>query len=137
MKDRAARLAKENVIKTGEGHDLSNLFKRIDTVFLPVKDLGRAIEWYTATLGLELRWRHGNYAALNVSETPLTLYEPDDFRPVGNAGFNFYVTDIEAAHRTLKDAGSEVFAIQEGGGVRFFDFKDPDGNMLSVCWFPQ
>lgn len=106
-------------------------------MFLPVKDLGRAIDWYTATLGFDLRWRSGNYAALNVSETPLTLYEPDDFTPVEKAGFNFYVTDIEAAHRTLKDAGCDIGPIQDGGGVRFFDFKDPDGNALSVCWFPQ
>jgi len=116
---------------------MDRLFKRIDTVFLPVKDLGRAIEWYAATLGFGLRWRSGNYAALNVSETPLTLYEPDDFRPVENVGFNFYVTDIEAAHRTLKDEGCETGDIQQGGGVLFFDFQDPDGNALSVCWFQE
>lgn len=106
-------------------------------MFLPVQNLDRAIEWYGATLGFDLRWRSGNYAALNVSETPLTLYQPDDFRPTETAGFNFYATDVEAAHKKLRDAGCEVGGIQEGGGVRFFRFKDPDGNALEVCWFEE
>jgi catechol 2,3-dioxygenase-like lactoylglutathione lyase family enzyme len=59
---------------------VSTLFKRIDTVFLHVKQFDQAIEWYVQKLGFTLRWRHdeGGYAALNIGETPLTLVRAVD-----------------------------------------------------------
>jgi catechol 2,3-dioxygenase-like lactoylglutathione lyase family enzyme len=51
------------------------IFKRIDTVFLKVKDFDRAIDWYSNILGFTVRWKdeEGGYAALNIGETALTL----------------------------------------------------------------
>lgn len=113
------------------------LFKRIDTVFLPVRDIDAAIAWYTETLGLTLRWKSANYAALNLAETPLTLYQPERFTPVDAVPFNFYSPDADQAHRRLALQGALVMPIQEHPGIRFFDFRDPDGNLLSVCSFPE
>ncbi|NMO14388.1 VOC family protein [Pyxidicoccus fallax] len=115
------------------------LFKRVDTVFIPVRDLKDAIGWYTWALGFTLRWQSGNYAALNAGETAVTLHQPEgEHRPFGDhAPLNFYASDIEAAHRKLKEAGATVESIQTMPGIRFFDFKDPDGNRLGVCWFPE
>lgn len=114
-------------------------FHRIDTVFLPVRDLDRAIAWYTETLGFSLRWKSGNYAALNVAETALTLYQPEgEFRPAaGHAPFNFYVLDPDAAHARLQQCGAKVEAGSRQADFAYFDFADPDGNVLGVCSFPQ
>lgn len=114
------------------------MFKRVDTVFLPVRDLDRAIAWYTQTLGLTLRWRQANYAAINVGETALTLYQPEaEFAPVtGHAPFNFYASDVDAAHRTLREHGATVEEIKRLTNFAWFDFNDPDGNRLGICWFP-
>ncbi len=121
---------------------MTALFKRIDTVFLKVMDLDQAINWYTKVLGFTLRWRmdEGGYAALNISETPLTLVQvPRDteFTPTTFSSFNFYVSDITEAHNHLKEHQVEVGEIEDGGDVKWFWFKDPDGNRLEVCYFQE
>lgn len=115
------------------------LFKRVDTVFIPVRDLVAAIPWYTETLGFTLRWHSGNYAALNAGETAVTLYQPEGaFQPFTvHAPLNFHASDIKEAHRRLKKAGATVEDIVVMPDVSFFDFKDLDGNRLGVCWFPE
>ncbi len=115
------------------------MFRRIDTVFLRVRNLEKAIDWYTRELGLTLRWKQPGLACLNLGETPLTLMEvAEGFVPVTEAPFNFYAPDIEAAHRRLKEAGAVVDdEITDEPGVRWFSFTDPDGNRLEVCWWPE
>ena len=117
----------------------ARLFKRIDTVFVPVRDLDAAVSWYTRALGLSLRWKQANYAALDAAQTALTLYQPEgELRPfTDHAPFNLYATDVQAAHRTLQAAGAQVEPIQVEPGVSFFDFRDPDGNRLGICSFPE
>lgn len=97
------------------------------------------MDWYVQELGLSLRWKVEGYACLNLAETPLTLVERgDEFTPVTQATFNFYAADIDAAYNQLKAAGIEVDPeIASPPGVRFFGFKDPDGNRLEVCWWPE
>jgi hypothetical protein len=93
-------------------------------------------------LGFTLRWRHdeGGYAALNIGETPLTLVRAADGVELHNsdhAPFNFFTSDIQEAHRQLKEKGVHVEAIQDHGDVLSFDFKDLDGNRLGVCHFQE
>ncbi|MFZ5814951.1 MAG: VOC family protein [Bacillota bacterium] len=118
---------------------MAQLFKRIDTVFFPVRNLEAAVSWYTETLGLSLRWKVEGYACLNLAETPLTLVERGDaFTPVTHATFNFYAADIDGVYNHLKAAGVVVDpAIADPPGVRYFGFQDPDGNRLEVCWWPE
>ncbi|MBO2518606.1 MULTISPECIES: VOC family protein [Limnochorda] len=115
------------------------MFRRIDTVFVRVRNLDEAVAWYTQHLGLEVRWRHPGVACLNLGETPLTLLEAGEaFHPVEEAPFNFYAPDIEAAYARLRAAGVPVDEqITDDGGVRWFGFRDPDGNRLEVCWWPE
>lgn len=115
------------------------MFKRIDTVFLPVRNLDRAIAWYTETFGFTLRWKHVDYAAINVGETPMTLYQPQgEFKPVSDhMPFNFYHGEIDAAHARLQAAGATVGDVNHSKDFAFFEFTDPDGNRLGVCWFPE
>jgi catechol 2,3-dioxygenase-like lactoylglutathione lyase family enzyme len=125
------------------------LFKRIDAVFLPVKDLEKAIDWYVENLGLSLRFMQKGVASFNVSETPLTLLqykypgftEPPsrnfEFKPRTEIFFNFYTSDIRAAHKRLRERGVKVGEIKNNDGLQEFDFYDPDGNHLSVVSWPD
>lgn len=113
-------------------------FLRVDTLFIPVRDLGKAIEWYTETLGFDLNWRNdeGGYASIDAQVLPITLAQvkPDSgFTPFINAPCNFYVFDIEGVHQSLKEKGIEVGDIETLYDTRWFWFKDLDGNRLEVC----
>lgn len=109
---------------------MSEMFKRIDTVFLQVRDFDKAIDWYSTVLGFLVRWRfdQGGYAALEVGETPLTIVRSESHMP-----FNFYVSDIAEAHHHLLQHDVKTGPIQDDGSVKWFEFEDPDGNKLGVC----
>jgi catechol 2,3-dioxygenase-like lactoylglutathione lyase family enzyme len=118
---------------------MSQLFKRIDTVFLQVSDIDESIKWYTETLGFNLRWfdNENGYAAINVSETPLTLVRVKEVKPATHNPFNFYTSDINKVHEELNKKGVEVEDIVDYGNVLSFNFKDLDGNTLGVCYFEE
>lgn len=61
--------------------------------------------------------------------------QPTEFTISGsqkNSYYNFVVEDIEAAHQHFKDNGVVTSEIDDFGGMKFFDFFDPDGNPFSV-----
>jgi len=120
------------------------LLTRIDTVFLPVRSLADAIEWYGAHLGWPLVWRNEEIAIFqHEGGTPLTLLQhrypgvrdvPADepFEPRTEVRFNFLCQDIEAAHRDFQARGVEAGELMDHGDAQEFHFRDPDGNLLSV-----
>ncbi len=118
------------------------LFSRLDTVFIKVSNLAAAVEWYTKILGLELRWRNdkGGFAALDIDGVPITLVEeknPELFKPFEDATFLFYGSDIESIHEKLAGQEVETGPIEMLYDVKWFWFKDPDGNMLKACYFDE
>jgi catechol 2,3-dioxygenase-like lactoylglutathione lyase family enzyme len=48
---------------------------RVDTLFIPVTDLEKAVEWYTQTLEFKLNWRNDEdgYACVDGGVLPITL----------------------------------------------------------------
>jgi catechol 2,3-dioxygenase-like lactoylglutathione lyase family enzyme len=116
---------------------MPTLFARIDTVFVRVRDLDAAARWYGETFDLEERFRSDWIVVLNLGETPLTLLKSDQepFTPASEAHFNFYVPDVLKAHAHLQERGVPTGPNEDGGGVRWFWFSDPDGNRLEVCHF--
>jgi catechol 2,3-dioxygenase-like lactoylglutathione lyase family enzyme len=120
------------------------LLTRIDTVFLPVRSLAPAIEWYRTHLGWPLLWRNEAIAIFQLEGgTPLTLLqhrypglpevaEGDEFEPVRQGGFNLLAPDLEAAHARFRESGIRVSEIYDHGDVQEFHLWDGDGNMLSV-----
>ncbi|MGZ9585344.1 VOC family protein [Paenibacillus marinisediminis] len=118
---------------------MTPMFKRIDTVFVYVSDLERSVQWYTNILGLQVRWNMQEYAILSVAdgETPLTLMQSTEEQLIIPTGeqFNFFTPDIDKAYVHLSEQGVSVGEMNVDGGVKFFTFKDPDGNVLGACYF--
>ncbi|PWW28809.1 glyoxalase/bleomycin resistance protein/dioxygenase superfamily protein [Cytobacillus oceanisediminis] len=121
---------------------MSGMFKRIDTVFLQVKDFEKAIDWYSTVLGFPVRWKddQGGYAALEIGETPLTLVRSTERikeRKDSHISFNFFVVDIEIAHRHLLQHRVKAEPLQDDRTAKWFEFEDLDGNKLGVCHFSE
>ena len=120
------------------------MFKRIDTVFLPVKDTYSSIKWYQEKCGFTLRWHdeENGYAAMDIGEgqTAMTLVripQMNSSKIENHECFNLYTEDIHATHQKMLDAEVEATPVQSGGNVEFFQFKDLDGNTIGVCSFEE
>lgn len=112
------------------------MIKRIDTVFLEVDNLDEAVSWYCENLGLRLRWKNEfGYAAIEVSETVLTLVENTKRSEQSHMPFNFFTSDIEATYNQLVSKGVKVGKLNSDSRFAHFDFEDLSGNILGFCWF--
>ena len=119
----------------------AGLFTGLDTVLLRVRKLDEARAWYERTLGFSATYDDPNEGLVIFDlggTTTLTLWQlkPGDRPPppASATGFPIFgAADAKAAHAALKARGVEAGAIQEGPGVRYFGFLDPDGNRLEVC----
>lgn len=117
------------------------LFDRIDTFVLRVADYEAAVAWYAATLGLTASFTDPaeGLAVLPLAQgTCLTLWqckagEPAPDRDARTAFPIFATPDAAAALAELKRRGARVGSLVESAGVRYFDFRDPDGNRLEAC----
>lgn len=109
--------------------------REIGGVFIPVRDIEAARDWYCGLVGLEpdgeiafghiyvVRMKAGSGLILDSKD----FKGPHDRKPV----FHFTTSDIHAAHAWLKAYGAEIV-----GGITdgvFVNFKDPDGNLLMVA----
>lgn len=117
---------------------MTNLFQRIDTVFVPTRDMERATRWYVEILGGIPGWKseQGEYQSITFGDTSITLFLTEDpvyFQP-RHCGFNFYVSDVSEAYTYLKSRDVQVEEIKEYGAT-YFTFFDLDGNCLEVCTY--
>ncbi len=121
---------------------------RVDTVFLPVKDLKKAVKWYQDNFNLEVAWQTDVSASFRLSETPLTLLqyeypglssEPKNFKFIPSTGipFNLYVANIQVAYNTLKSKKVDVTEIVDHGTIKDFIVTDLDGNKFGVVYWPE
>lgn len=120
------------------------MFKRIDTIFLPVKDTTAAIDWYKEVCGFRLRWHHeeGGYAAMDIGsgETAFTLVRNKEMgsqKPESHEWFTLYTTNAKGTRQKLAETGVEVTEVVDDGTIEFFSFKDLDGNVIGVCSFRE
>jgi len=120
---------------------MSTPFRRIDTVILRVADLDTAVSWYRAVLAADPLYRDDTerLAVLPVGAGTITLWQrkPDEAVPMtrGRSGTYpiFAVDDVETAHAFASTFTGDIEPLQAGAGVRFFGFRDPDGNYLEAC----
>ena len=116
---------------------MRELVKRVDTVFLEVRDLENSIKWYSEILGLTLRWNRNGYAAFTIGETSLTLVQSTNIKPANHYPFNFFTDDIESVHKFLVESKVNTDDIAYYDDLSTFDFKDPDGHILNFCQFDE
>ena len=114
----------------------------VGSIFIPVTDVQKSASWYINNLGVEKidGWEAGAGFYFPNGSTQLALIKVDVPQPTEfviqdrkkNVYYNFVVQDIEAAHKHLAGNGVVTTAIEDFGGMRGFDFFDPDGNPFSV-----
>ncbi|MEX0662959.1 MAG: VOC family protein [Balneolaceae bacterium] len=113
---------------------MEKLFQKVDTVFVTVKNMEKICTWYEETLGLELIWQNDFISILSTGDgTPVTLLHKKDENGE-HPLFNFLTPDINKAHNHLKKSGVYVEPIIDEKELKTFDFKDPEGNRLNVCY---
>jgi catechol 2,3-dioxygenase-like lactoylglutathione lyase family enzyme len=113
-------------------------FSGVDTVIIRVRDITAATQWYVQHLGADPVYEDEDQR-LSVLEFPsgttLTLWQLDagaEWQP--SSTYPILATDnAREAHAALAGAGVAVEAIHETPGVRYFRFRDADGNALEAC----
>ena len=113
----------------------------ISVVWLPVNDIGRAVGFYSETLGLGVYQQQDDWAELEAGDVKIGLNAREEETPGGDGGAVIAFRpqgDIDGAVEQLRGRGVEF-----AGGVsdhpwgRVATFSDPDGNDLQLFEPPQ
>jgi predicted enzyme related to lactoylglutathione lyase len=114
---------------------VASLIGKIDAIGIPSSDAERAREFYVETLGL----RPDDNARFEfwVGDTCFAIWQPAQFggeyRPQENSIALLQVDDVAAARAELEARGVQFVGETFDSGVcHIADFRDPDGNVLSL-----
>lgn len=112
------------------------------TVGVQCTDQQRAVDFYTATLGLEIRrdmpygpgLRWVEVGAAGAATTIALTPKPDPERGPVDTGIRLATPDADAANAQLRGAGVDVGDVMRfGPGVPpMFTLRDPEGNTLYI-----
>ncbi|MDU0200637.1 VOC family protein [Paenibacillus sp. PFR10] len=108
---------------------------KIGGVFIPVSNIEQARDWYCDILGLPTDGEvlFGHIYVLPMEGPSLVLdskiYAPDHVYKV--PAFQFRTDDIVQAFEFMK--AKNVQLLTEIESDHWFNFKDPDGNVLMIC----
>lgn len=110
----------------------------VGQVFIPVRDMPSAVEWYAALLGFEPgeASHHGTiYDVPTEGGTRLALdANRPDFDGSGPPRFFWWTQDMDDTVRHLRHLGVTITSdVEDIGSVLYVQFDDPDGNPLMVC----
>lgn len=120
----------------------SPITRKVNNVFIHVKDLKKSAKWYCDLMGIDLNMEQVSSPVHNIpvtSETGLTLddhtFDPSfQFQPANHVLFNFYAQNIEEAYSFVKAKGIVIVReLEWHGDFAYFNFQDPDGNVLMIC----
>lgn len=117
---------------------------KIGAIFIPVKDVERAVEWYKEKLNLHHvgTWPENKGADFYFTEEKqyITLVKVNEVPPLSfldvsgykNSFFNFTTHNLEQYRNDLLQKGVNVGEIVDYGPVLGFEIYDLDGNRLDV-----
>ncbi|ASN07230.1 VOC family protein [Virgibacillus necropolis] len=114
---------------------MNPIINQIGTVFIPVKEIEKARDWYCDILGLpvteEILFDHLYVLPMQGTGVVLDskIYHPE--RIYQSPPFHFNTSDIEEAYQFMKDKGVKVVTKTEHD--QWFNIKDLDGNVLMIC----
>lgn len=112
------------------------LFEKVDTVFIPVQNIEKAMPFYVDVLGGTPGWtdNNGNYQTIAFGNTSVTLcsIEHKLEKKLDTSLFSLYTTSIEKAHAYIASHGIDVSEVMEEGAA-YFIMKDPDCNRIEIC----
>ena len=117
--------------------------EKILMVMMAVTDMAKAKTFYAEQLGFQVTTDYGQGAQHWVTlELPgggpsLTLSTLHGNMKPGTMRLYLSTSNIEAAHNELKAKGVKVNEVKDdlygpGSGVKWFDLRDPDGNLWQV-----
>ena len=99
-----------------------------------VTDMGRALSFYTETLGLRLVNRYSDhYAEVDANGFMIGIHPGGEDSDYGNnMSIGLGVFNFDDNVRMLKENGVDC-TITADGYIRLAHFKDPDGNLLFLA----
>jgi predicted enzyme related to lactoylglutathione lyase len=111
----------------------------IATVWLPVSDMARAVDFYSGTLGLSVKQQEEEWSELELDGVTIGLNKRESPSGDGGAVAAFHVgSSLEDAVEELGGEGVEfVDGISDHPWGRIAAFKDPDGNDLQLFEPPR
>jgi predicted enzyme related to lactoylglutathione lyase len=104
----------------------------IATVWMPVQDMDRALDFYGTTLGLSVKESSEDWSMLDADGVGVGLNRRES--PAGDGGAVIALRpagDFDAATDDLSGKGVEVEVSEHPWG-RIAAFRDPDGNALQL-----
>ena len=104
-------------------------------VTLLVKDMDKAVRFYTDILGLKLKAKYGNqFAQVEAPGVIIALHPAIEGRMQSGSSetisIGFSVSDLDTAMADLKSKGVQFSRTADDNQVRLAFFGDPDGNPL-------
>ncbi len=118
--------------------------KKLMMIAVAVSDMPKAKAFYADKLGLKVAtdYRQDDHhwwvsLTLPEGEVTITLTTFHDKANPGMMTLWFATSDISAAHKEISNKGVKVSEIGDdlhgpGSGVKWFNFKDPDGNLIHL-----
>ncbi|WP_163581490.1 VOC family protein [Gracilibacillus saliphilus] len=114
---------------------MNPLNNRITAVFIPVKNIEKARDWYCDLLDKEPHddFPGGHLYVLELDGLNVVLdskiYREETI--LKTPAFHFNTDNIEVAYQYMESKGVELLSTIQFG--HFFTFKDLDGNHMMVC----
>ncbi|GGA44883.1 VOC family protein [Psychrobacillus lasiicapitis] len=111
------------------------ILNQIGTVFIPVSNIENARDWYSDILGLKTEGKieFGHLYVIPMEGTGIVLDSKihSEERIFKTPPFHLNTKNIEEAFQYMRNKG--VNLITEIEHNHYFNFKDPDGNILMIC----
>ena len=111
------------------------ILKQIGTVFIPVSNIENARDWYCDILGMtadgEIQFGHLYVLPLEGTGIVLDSKIYSEHSVFKTPAFHLNTKNIAEAFHFMRSKGVEL--ITEIEQNHYFNFKDPDGNILMIC----